>query len=66
MAIGNYPSLPKTVRLMNTGKALPFRIHPLPAYFSKETGRAEQSYLHIRNIPVDELAQEPIVLEIEW
>ena len=61
-----WPSLPKTVRLMNTGDYLPFKTETLPECFSMTTGRAEQRFLHIRNIPVDDLAGEPIVLEVEW
>ena len=44
---------------------LPFGVEPLPDYFSGKTGLAEQ-YLHIWDIPVDDLASEPIVLEVEW
>jgi alpha-L-fucosidase len=65
VAIANYPGLPKSVRLLNTGEALPFAAERLPEFF-KTNGVAEHIYLHIRNIPVDDLAQEPIALEIEW
>ena len=51
---------------MNTGDYLPFKTETLPECFSMTTGRAEQRFLHIRNIPVDDLASEPIVLEVEW
>ena len=64
VAITNFPSLPKKVRLLNTGAELPFAAEVLPDYFKK--GRAEHIYLHIRKIPVDDLASEPIVLEVEW
>ena len=60
-----YPKLPQSVRLMNTGKPLPFREEILPEFFSGETGKGEL-FLHIRDIPVDELESEPIVIEIEW
>jgi len=66
VALGNWPSLPRKVRLMNTGEALPFGIRVLPESFDGKTGRAERSFLHIRNIPADDLADEPIVLEISW
>ncbi len=62
----NYPSLPKLVRLMNTGKALEAKIEVLPEFFNGDTGRSEDEYLHITGIPVDDLSKEPIVLEIEW
>jgi len=64
VAISNYPGLPKAVRLLNTGEALPFAAEKLPEYFTN--GVAEHTYLHIRNIPVDDLSQEPVVLEITW
>ena len=60
-----YPSVPKSVRLMNTGKELEFAERPLPEFFNFYSGRAEE-FLHIRGIPTDELAYEPITLEIEW
>lgn len=68
---GDYPSkiipvLPRKVRLMNTGAILPAAIEPLPDYFNGKTGIAEHPYLHIRGIPADDLAQEPIVLELTW
>lgn len=66
VSLGSYPSLPKAVRLMNTGAELPFKEVLLPGGTNPSTGRAEQVFLHIRNIPVDELSQEPIVLEIQW
>jgi len=62
----NYPRLPRSVRLMNTGKPLPFKAEILPEHFNGKTGRAEQVFLHIRGIPVDDLSCEPIVLEIVW
>ncbi len=62
----NYPCLPRSVRLMNTGKPLPFKAEILPEHFNGKTGRAEQVFLHIRGIPVDDLSCEPIVLEIVW
>ena len=66
ITMGRFPGMPKAVRLMNTGEELPFRVQRLPNYFDGMTCRAEQAYLRIYNIPVDELAQEPIVLEIQW
>lgn len=60
-----YPSVPQSVRLMNTGAELPFEICKLPEYLDDETGIAK-TFLHIRGIPIDELESEPIVLEVEW
>ena len=65
VALKKYPALPKAVRLMNTGEELSFREELLPEFFNGETGIGER-YLHIRGIPVDELASEPVVIEIEW
>ena len=64
VAMANYPGLPKKVRLMNTGAELPVAIEPLPDYFVN--GVAKHHYLHIWDIPVDELDCEPIVLEVTW
>ena len=61
-----YPGLPKKVRLLNTGEELPFAIELLPNFFDLETGKADGEYLHITNIPIDELENEPIVVEVEW
>jgi len=66
VAIENYPSLPQSVRLMNTGTTLPFAIERLPEFFNGKTGEADHIWLHIRGIPVDDLCSEPIVLEITW
>ena len=62
----NYPCLPKKVRLMNTGDELEFAAEPLPEFFNGDTGKAEHVFLHISGIPVDDLSDEPIVVEIEW
>ena len=62
-----WPAMPKTVRLMNTGALLPFYVECLPEYAENHiTGEADIPYLHVRNIPIDDLAQEPIVLEMTW
>jgi len=62
----NYPSLPKSVKLLNTGKMLEAKIEYLPEFFNGDTGKCEDKYLHITGIPIDDFANEPIVLEIEW
>ncbi|MBQ9115650.1 MAG: alpha-L-fucosidase, partial [Clostridia bacterium] len=61
----NYPGLPKKVRLMNTGAELNAEICTLPEFFNSN-GFAEVKFLHIPGIPVDDLQNEAIVLEIEW
>ena len=66
MKLKKYPALPHSVRLMNTNTQLPFCIEILPECFSHAAGLMGEPLLHISNIPVDDLAQEPIVLEIEW
>ena len=64
--IKQFPHLPARVRLMNTHADLPFAAEVLPEDCNGKTGRAEHVFLHIRGIPVDDLASEPIVLEVEW
>lgn len=63
IALEFFPDIPKRVRLMNTGADLSYKIELLPEYFS--AGRAG-TYLHITGVPIDDLANEPIVIEIEW
>ena len=63
LAFGYFPSVPKSVRLLNTGKQLGVAIDRLPEYFTN--GQA-LPFLHITGIPVDDLANEVIVIEIEW
>ena len=63
VALQYFPSMPKSVRLLNTGKPLSASFDLLPEYFSN--GQA-QPFLHITGIPVDDLANEAIVIEIEW
>ena len=65
VAIANYPSLPAKVRLLNTGKELKFKVERLPEFFDLESGIADY-FLHISGIPVDDLASEAIVIEVEW
>lgn len=60
-----FPHTPKRVRLLNTGADLAFAFERLPEFFNGKTGRAEHEYLHITGIPIDELSNEAIVLEIE-
>lgn len=60
-----YPSVPQSVKLMNTGWELPFEVCKLPEYLDDETGIAK-TFLHIQGIQIDELESEPIVLEIKW
>ncbi len=66
VSLKNFPNLPKAVRLMNTGEPLDFAIRQLPDDFDGGLSMMKTLSLHIRNIPVDDLAQEPIVLEITW
>ncbi|MEE1239800.1 MAG: alpha-L-fucosidase [Acutalibacteraceae bacterium] len=65
VAIGDFPNLPKKVRLLNTGKELPFKTEILPEFLDPDTGKGLE-FLHIQKIPVDDLANEPIVVEVEW
>ncbi len=65
VSMKNYPTVPKKVRLLNTGTKLPYGEDYLPGFFDMETGLSEK-YLHIRKIPINSLASEPVVIEIEW
>ncbi len=65
VSMKNFPSVPKCVRLLNTGNELPYKAELMPGFFSMETGLAEE-YLHIQNIPINDLQSEPIVIEVEW
>lgn len=63
--LSGYPCCPKEVTLLNNGAKPEFAVEAVPEFFSRETGRAEEQFLHIRGIPVDDL-NEPLVIEIEW
>ena len=56
---------PLEIIKLNTGAELPFSVDLLPE-FSNSVGVAEQQFLHIHDIPIDELENEAVVLEIEW
>ena len=64
--IEKIPSMPKSIRLMNNGRSLPFEMRSLPRYFDGDTGISCNDMLTIYRIPVDDLENEPIILEIEW
>ena len=63
LAFEFYPKVPKSVRLLNTGKKLSAAITPLPEYVAYGIAL---KHLHVTGIPVDDLADEPIVIEIDW
>jgi len=63
IALQYFPCLPHSVRLLNTGMPLLAAIDLLPEY--QLSGQA-QPFLHITGIPVDELSNEAIVIEIDW
>ena len=59
-----FPSVPKSVRLLNTGSDLRYAIERMPEFF---TGSGMASLvLHISGIPIDDLSGESVVIEIEW
>lgn len=66
VAFGKYPSIPKSVRLMNNGQSLPYDEICLPELFSGQLGKPIDKSLRIHSIPADSYASEPIVIEIEW
>ena len=61
----NYPKIPKKVILLNTNEELTANEEFLPEFCSPDV-KEKKKYLHIKEIPVDDLYGEPIVLEIEW
>jgi len=63
VALEYFYNVPKSVRLMNTGEKLMANIDLLPEYASNGQARP---FLHITGIPVDDLSNEPIVIEIDW
>ena len=62
----NEKGIPRSVRLMNTGKKLDAKYEWLPASIGKYPGVLSVKYLTIGDIPTDELECEAIVIEIEW
>ena len=62
----NDKGIPKSVKLLNTGKKLDAKYEWLPASIGKFSSVASVRYLTLGNIPIDELESEAIVIEIEW
>jgi alpha-L-fucosidase len=65
-ALTRYPSMPKSVKLLNTGEPLGYKYEFLPEYFGFENGEGGESCLHIFGIPIDELSGEAVIIEITW
>ena len=63
VAFEYFPKNPQAIRLLNTGKALDYKIEKLPEYAAN--GQAIV-HLHITGIPIDDLSDEPIVIEVTW
>ena len=63
VAFEYFPKKPQAIRLLNTGKALDCKIEKLPEYAAN--GQAIV-HLHITGIPIDDLSDEPIVIEVTW
>ena len=62
----NGKGLPKSVRLLNTGKALDFDITQVPRSYGGNVLPLSRKCLVLRGIPTDELETEAVVIEIEW
>ena len=62
----NVPSMPTSVRLMNAGSGLSFGFDLLPENFNFDTGKMGPAGFHIKQIPVDKFAGEPIVIEMTF
>lgn len=58
-------NLPKKATLLNSGKTLKIRFGLLPGWGGAQ-GLANGPYLSIAEIPCDEFANEPLVIELEW
>ena len=56
--------MPKSARLLNTGEELTAAIEKMPHCHNADGTIYE--VLHISGIPIDELASEAVVIEIEW
>ena len=65
VAIKNFPSSPKAVKFMNSGKMLKYNVIPLPEFMDM-TKDCQEPLLHIYGIDADKYSDEPIVIEIEW
>ena len=59
---------PKSARILNTGAALDFEITHLPFLngFNEHVRLDGPELLNVKDVPVDSLAGEPIVIAIEW
>ena len=57
--------VPKSAKLINDGRTLGVRFGLLPGWGGAH-GRANGPFLSITDIPCDEFANEPLVIEIEW
>ncbi len=66
VSLRRYPSVPKGVRLMNSGEALEFSVTYLPELYDARCDKEQPKCLYIRGIDADEYVSEPIVIEIEW
>ena len=64
ICIKGVTSVPRCVRLLNTGKELRAAIERMPHCHNADGTIYE--VLHVSGIPIDELASEAIVIEIEW
>lgn len=56
--------LPKRALLLNDGRELPCEVEFLPSFFSPYM--PEKSYLHIKNIPVNELSNEVLIIKLSF
>ena len=66
VSLKTYPTLPHRVKLMNTGEPLQYEEVYLPETFMADSSGFGRKCLHIYGIEVDNLENQPIVIEIEW
>lgn len=61
------PEVPKSAKLMNTGRTLRVRNEMLPmVHFDDKRGVIDSPTVSLADIPIDNIAGEPIVIEINW
>ena len=65
VALKNYPSEPKSVKLMNSGENLKYDMILLPEFIDMSKNKQDK-LLHIYGIDTDKFSDEPIIIEIIW
>jgi len=64
LSLAPIKDLPKKAVLLNTGRELSCEVTDFP--WSSKPGSAAETYLHVRGIPADDLANECVVIRLEY